>query len=193
MFQENEIARVLGALRELRAGEGTRLVAIDGLSGAGKSLLADVLQESLTGISVVRADDFYRPMDTGVLAQLSSADGYEQYFDWRRLRTDVLVPLSQGAASWYRRHDWSTNRLAEWHEVQPGGIVIVEGVFTVRPEIREFYGVTVFVEAPRDERVRRIHARDENVAWVDRWMAAEDWYLEHVRPADWVDHIVDGS
>ncbi len=181
---------MLSALEESRAGEGTTVVAIDGPSGVGKSTLADALREARNDVSLVRGDDFYRPMDRGARAKLGPAEGYEQYFDWRRLRSDVLVPLSQGMVGRYRRYDWSNDRLEEWHQVDPGEFVIVEGVYSTRPELRSFYSLTVFLETPRDERIRRILARDDDVAWVERWMAAEEWYVRHMRPAERADLVI---
>ena len=67
-MRHEEVTRVLSALEESRAGEGTTVVAIDGPSGVGKSTLADALREARNDVSLVRGDDFYRPMDRGARA-----------------------------------------------------------------------------------------------------------------------------
>ena len=168
----------------------TTLVAIDGLGGAGKSTLAMELGETLDTFSIVALDDFYRP----VAAALAPEQACDAYFDWQRLRDTVLAPLSRNSHACYQRYDWVSDALAEWHEVSPGGVVIVEGVYSTRPELRPRFDVTIFVDTPREERLARMLDRLYNdVAWVERWMAAEDWYLEHMRPLDHVDLVVDGS
>lgn len=169
----------------------TTLVAIDGLGGAGKSTLAMELGETLDTFSIVALDDFYRP----VAVALAPEQACDTYFDWQRLRDTVLAPLSRNSQhACYQRYDWVSDALAEWHEVSPGGVVIVEGVYSTRPELRPRFDVTVFVDTPREERLARMLDRLYNdVAWVERWMAAEDWYLEHMRPLDHVDLVVDGS
>jgi len=49
----------------------------------------------------------------------------------------------------------------------------------------------IFVEAPRDERLRRVLARDPNSGdWLTPWMSAEDWYLNQIRPQDIADLIL---
>ena len=69
----------------------------------------------------------------------------------------------------------------------------MDGVFSMRPELRALIDVAIFVETPRDERVRRMRARPQpSTSWIARWMAAEDWYLEHVAPHRHADLVIDG-
>jgi uridine kinase len=152
--------------------------------------VATALQDAAT----VAVDDFYRQMAAAERAMLGPKDGYDRYFEWKRLREDVLVPLFRESHARYRRYDWVTNGFAGWHEVEPGGVVIVEGVYSTRPELRPYFGVTIYVDTPREQRLARMLSRMyEDTSWVEHWMAAEDWYLEHVRPAEHVDLVVDGS
>src|SRR5208283_5368240 len=118
---------------------------------------------------------------------------YEKYFDWQRLRDEALIHLHGGQRVRYQRYDWSTDRLAEWIEVEPREIILVEGVFSTRPELREFLEVAIFIETPRDERIRRMVARpQQDTAWIDQWMAAEDWYLAHIAPHRHADLVIGG-
>ena len=194
MFTDRDKKRVLALLRRASVAGRTTLVAIDGLGGGGKSTLAAEVSEAIEEIAIVRVDDFYRPMADAKRAQLAPKEGYDRYFDWERLRDAVLVPLSAESRSRYRRYDWATDKLAESHQIGPGGIVIVEGVFSTRPELRPYFSVTIYVDTPREQRLGRMLSRMyENTSWVENWMAAEDWYLEHVRPKEHVDLVVDGS
>ena len=172
----------------------TTLVAIDGLTCAGKSTLAGQVAGELQDAAVVDVDDFYRPMAAEERAMLGPKESYDRYFDWERLLRDVLVPLSTHSRARYRRYDWVTNGLAEWHEIEPRGVVIVEGVYSTRPELRPYFSVMVYVDAPREVRLARLlDRRYPDVSWVDHWMAAEDWYAEHVDPANQVALVVHGS
>ena len=189
-FSGGDISNLRDLVREASTAGRTTLVGIDGLGGAGKSTLAAELSDALEAASIVVADDFYRPAG----GDLAPGEAYDAYFDWKRLRDAVLDPLSRNSQARYQRHDWAGDALAEWHEVPPGGVVIVEGVYSTRPKLRPFFGVTVFVETPRAQRLARMLARVyKDTAWVEQWMSAEDWYLEHVRPLDHVDLVVDGS
>jgi len=177
-----------------RRGKGRLIVGIDGLGGAGKSTLANGINDAFAGcVSIVRCDDFYRPLTGEESALLTPEESYEHYFDWRRLRDEALMPLREGRHVRYQRHDWSTDRLAEWIDVEPREIVIVEGVFSTRPELRPLLDVAIFIETPCAERIRRMRARPQpNTSWMARWLAAEDWYLAHVASHRHADLLLEG-
>jgi len=172
-------------------------VAVDGAGGAGKSTLAGAicaaLRETLQEIAIVRVDDFYRPLHDDVRAALDAEHGYRNYFDWMRLRDRALIPLRGGRAASYQRYDWTTGELSDRVTVKPAPVVLIEGVYSSRPELRPLLDLAIFVDTPRDLRMRRMSARGQNASdWIARWMAAEDWYLEHIRPADHADLVVRG-
>jgi len=194
MTLADAVRAVCATLNERRAA-GRRLFAgIDGAGGAGKSTLADGVRDAMRGnASIIRCDDFYRPLNKAKYASLTPEEAYQNYFDWRRLRDDALIPLRGGIPARYRRYDWSLDQLAEWIELEPREIVIVEGVYSTRPELRAVFDVAIFVETPRDERMRRMRARGrDSASWIERWMAAEEWYLEHIDPASTADLVIAG-
>jgi uridine kinase len=194
MFPRSDLDRVLGLIAQRSSTRSPLLVAIDGLGGAGKSTFATELSAHLPNSGIVGVDDFYRPMEHANRFKLASQGGYKQHFDWQRLRDEVLEPLSRRRRARFRRYDWATNGLADWRDVVPQDVVIVEGVFSTRPELRPLLGVTVYVDASREVRVARMRARRyEDLNWLESWMAAEEWYVEHIRPAEHVDLVLDGS
>lgn len=194
MFNSRDRMKVVTLVERASVVGHTTLVAIDGLGGAGKSTLAAQVLEAFENSAIVCVDDFYRPMAATERAALGPEEGYDRYFEWERLRDTVLAPLSKEFRARYRCYDWATNRLAEWRQVEPGRVVITEGVYSTRPEIRPYFGVTVYVDTPRELRLARMLGRRyEDVSWVEHWMAAEDWYEEHERPKEHVDLVVYGS
>ena len=193
MRPEEAVRKACALIETARSTRGAIIVAIDGAGGAGKSTLANGIQAAYGDSSIVQVDDFYRPLSDEQRAALDPHRGYERYFDWRRMRDSALAPLRAGTAARYRRYDWTTNRLAEWIKVAPCAIVMVEGVYSTRPELRRLIDVAIFVDTPRAERRHRMAARGQNPQdWIDRWMAAEDWYLENIMPAQHADLIVEG-
>jgi uridine kinase len=170
------------------------LVGIDGRSGAGKSSLARTLSEQLADVVVIHTDDFYRVMNESVRASLDARQGYFQYFDWNRLERQVLCPLAAGQPARYERYDWVKEQLAETIEIAPQGIILVEGVASTRPELRTYYDLRIWVETSDGERMRRQIARGENSPeWIDRWAAAEAFYVEQFRPRQSAHLIVAGE
>jgi uridine kinase len=181
---------LLGLPRRCR----TLLVAIDGPGGSGKSTIARALHRlAPDAVQVVEMDDFYR-----LSAERGSTDSAEigASFDWRRLRDQVLVPLSRDESARFQRYDWPTDELAEWRSIEPGGIVIVEGVYALRSELRGFFDFTIWVECPVEERLARGVVRDGEEAlarWHEEWMPEEDRYADAERPGDHAALVVGGG
>ncbi|MFF3419272.1 uridine kinase [Streptomyces sp. NPDC002698] len=192
---ETVAERVVAAARA-RADKGLVLIAVDGMGGSGKSTLASAVAR-LDDAVVVRGDDFYRPMDAGERADLTPAQGYDRYFDWQRLRDEVLTPLATGHDAAYRRYDWPTGSLAtdEACAVACDGIVLVEGVYTARPELADHYDLVVYVDTPPEESMRRLRARGDDhgpIDWEARWRLAEEHYLNTTRPRERAHLVVPG-
>jgi len=197
MRPEEAIDAACAATRVAQIGRATIVVAIDGGAGAGKSTLAKGIRDRLGRVSILRADHFFLPLNEYPAARLAPDQAYRLYFPWDRMRQEALIPLRCGQTARYQRYDWETDRLDQWVIVEPNEIVLVEGVYSARPEIRPLIDLAIFVETPRDERRKRMLARghlerDINNDWLAPWVAAEDWYFANVRPAEHADLVVAG-
>ncbi|MFC4338142.1 uridine kinase family protein [Salininema proteolyticum] len=159
----------------------TRVVAIDGPGGSGKSTFADLLADRLDA-SIVHTDDFA---------------SWDVPLDWYpRLRDEVLVPLSENRSARFRPFDWELGALRDVPiVVEPAEFVIVEGVSSSREAFRPYLSFSVWVETPREVRLRRGLDRDGEEAadfWAS-WMAEEDVYVRREDPAGKADMVVDGT
>jgi phosphoribulokinase len=171
-------------------------VGIDGQGGAGKSTLARELVEVLPlRTAIVQGDDFYSEIPDDERALLSPEEGYERYFDWHRLKSEVLASIEDRAAALrYRKYDWDSGALGNWADIPMPEVVIVEGVYTLRAALRAAFDITVFVQAGEAARIARQVARAENSSeWIDRWIAAEDYYVARERPWDRADYVINGE
>jgi uridine kinase len=189
-----EVIPVIGLILE-RMVHPVTLVAIDGHSAAGKTSLANEIRANFSDVQIVHMDDFYRVLGNAKRERLDAVGGYEFYYDWQRLEREVLQPLRQGQAGSYQPYDWATNRLSnEIKTVWPLGVVIVEGCYSARPELRKYYHALVFVETAAKERHERQRERaDATNAWLEKWEAAERHYLEQVNARAFADLVVTGS
>jgi uridine kinase len=189
---EHAITAVLQRLPRPTA-EVPALVCIEGLGGAGKTTLARALVARSNGITLVHGDDFYGPEERD-WRSWSPRQGYERYFDHRRIEREVLQPLKAGRPATFQRYDWQTNSLDGWITVEPRGIVLVEGVYLLRRDLRSYWDFSIYVDTPRELRQARLYARGENdEGWIARWAAAEDYYEQLENPAQAADLVVNGS
>lgn len=170
-----------------------RVLAVDGHSAAGKSMFADALA-SRTGAAVVRGDDFYRVMDEAERAELAPAEGVELYYDWQRMRDEVLLPLRAGTPAEYHPYDWDSGRLASrFVKVPAAAVVILEGLFVSRPKLQPLVDRSVLVDTPVGvRRSRQAERADASPEWLERWDAAERHFFRHVRPPRTFDLVVRG-
>ena len=166
---------------EQRPSSGTRLIGVDGCGGAGKSTFADQLSKHLGDAPIIHTDDF--------------ASWDEPIDWWPRMKEQVVEPLVQGAEARWQRYDWEQRELAEWHTLKRGGTVIIEGVTATRKEWREQLAYSIWIDCPRDLRLKRGLERDGQKAlpqW-ENWMAAEDKYIADQNPRDHADLVASGA
>ena len=169
------------------------MVALDGPSGSGKSTLALNLHKLLPGSQVVDLEFFYTEIGVDPPDGLSPEECYEQHVDWRALDAQVLRPLRRGEPGRYQLYDWIAEQKGDWVSVRPKGIVLIDGLYSMRPELIDAYDLTVYVDTPSTERSARLAKRPDNPAWVERWAIGFDWYIDHMRVKERADIVVSGE
>jgi para-aminobenzoate synthetase len=157
----------------------TRVVAIDGRSGAGKTVLAAALQSEL-GAPVVALEDLY-----------GGWDGLERGIDL--LVSEVLEPLSAGRAARVPRYDWVTGAWGTPWVLEPPEILIVEGVGAGARRAAADESTLVWMQAAASVRKKRALDRDgETFApYWDLWAGQEDAMLARERTPDRADVVID--
>jgi uridine kinase len=161
------------------AGVRTRIVAVDGPGGAGKSSLAQWLARKLDA-QVIHTDDFA---------------SWENPVDWwPDLLELALEPLAAGRPARYTPTSWSGAE-REPLLIEPSGFVILEGVTSSREAFRPYLAYSIWIETPRGLRLERGLERDGAHArrqW-EQWMEAEERYIERERPSDHADAVLSGD
>jgi uridine kinase len=190
-------------LMSLPRKQGTMLVAIDGPGGSGKSTVARLIAKHSENTSVLSMDDFFFPseMRGSATGDVSEVGGDQ---DWRRVLDQVLTPLARDQYCSYQRYDWASDKLQEWHNIAVGGVVIVEGVYSLRRELREIYDYKIWIDCPKDVYLARGLARSE-IEWPDRpleeslalweeqYIPAEERYAREHNSRNVADLIIDTS
>jgi len=186
------------------AGRPVR-VAIDGMTGVGKTTLRGLVAEELRarGREVVEAsgDDFHHQRSVRYRQGRASARGYyEDAYDYGALASKLLAPLGPGGAREVRlrHHDLDSDAvLTEEPTVWLGEAVtlVVDGSFLQRPELVGLWDWIILVEAPRAVSAARQVQRDGAPADPDdpyhaRYFGGYDVYVAERDPAAHADVIV---
>jgi uridine kinase len=175
------VAMLGAALRQAPARAGrTRVLAIDGRSGSGKTSLAQELRAGL-GAPVVSLEDLY-----------GGWDGLENGIDL--LVCEVLKPLAAGRTAWVPHYDWVARTWAEPVALDPPESLIVEGAGAGARRAAVYESLLVWLEAPLSVRKKRALDRDgETFAphW-ERWAAREEAMLARERTPERAHVVIDG-
>lgn len=166
------------------------VLAIDGRSGVGKSRLAEYLA-TRTNALLVSGDDFYRG---GVTLRHDSAKTLaDDCIDWRSQR-HVLTTLRNSANANYHRFDWDAfdgSLAATPVHLSPRPLIILEGVYSARPELSDLIDLALLIQATTTLRTQRLIAREGTIGpWERQWHRAEDWYFGQAAPNNRFDCIV---
>ena len=187
------LAELVDLINTLASRAPLTMVAFDGPSGSGKSTLALNLHRMLPGSQVVDLEFFYTETGVNPPGGLSPEECYEQHVDWRALDEQVLRPLLRGEPGRYQLYDWMAEQKGDWVSVTPEGIVLIDGLYSMRPELMDVYDLTVYVDTPPAERSARLAKRPDNPVWVERWAIGFDWYIGHMRVKERADIVVSGE
>jgi uridine kinase len=178
---DHRLIEVVAAIRACAppSGTTTRIVAIDGHGGSGKSSLAQLLSHELDA-PIVHTDDFA---------------SWENPVDWwPELIDRVLEPLARGQVASYTPTSWGGPERAPIVVAQ-SDIVLLEGVTSAREAFRPYLAYTIWVETPPDLCLRRGLERDgaEALAQWQQWMAGEARYIARERPQGHADKVLPGD
>ena len=178
-------------------------VGIDGPDASGKTFFANGLAAVLRdrGRPVVRisVDDFHHVRAVRYRLGRDSPQGFWLHaFDYGRLRSDVLDPLGPGGSRRYRpkAHDLATDAVLDLEPLvaPPGAVVVVDGLFLHRDELRSAFDRTVFLDVPFDETARRM-ARRDGIAGpgLRRYVEAQRLYFAACAPKERATILIDNT
>lgn len=200
-------ARLLERIHAVRVEHPVR-VAIDGPDAAGKTMLADELADVMraAGIEVIRAsvDGFHRSRAERYARGQNSPEGYyRDSFDHDALLENLLDPLGPGGSRIYRVacFDLEANEPlgAEPALAANDAVLLFDGVFLLRPELRAAWDFSVFVATEFDVILDRARTRDvpslgtpEAVEqrYRDRYIPGQQIYFAEAQPQRIADAVV---
>ncbi len=153
------------------------VVAIDGLCGSGKSTFAELLR-SVYDCNLFHADDFFLPKELRTPERYATPGGNVH---WERIKNEILEPLKQNTAFSYRPFDCSTMDYGAPVHVEPKLINIIEGSYSMHPELISAYDLKIFLKTDPETQLSRICARngaEQSRMFKEKWIPLENKYFE---------------
>ncbi|MEV6813086.1 uridylate kinase [Micromonospora sp. NPDC051296] len=186
----------------------TLRVCADGPDAAGKTTLADDLAVHLSRFRpVIRLsiDRFHRPEAVRRRRGSLSPEGfYRDSFDHDVIVEAVLRPLGPGGDGRYLpgMFDYRADRATGEVTVQApaAAILLFDGVFMLRPELRDFWDLSIYLHADPEVALARARVRDLEVfgsvevieeRYRRRYLPGQELYRAEARPAEVATVVLD--
>jgi uridine kinase len=200
------VEELAAIVRRAATVDGCR-VAVDGVDGAGKTVLADELAGVLTadGTPVVRVsiDGFHQPREVRYRRGRDDPEGFfRDSYDYDAFVSLVLEPLGPGGTGVYvpAIRDVGSDRAVERVGVQASkdAVLVVDGVFLQRDELVVFWDVAIWVDVPLAVTYHRMAARDGSspdpaAPSNRRYVEGQRIYLRACEPASRATIVLDNT
>lgn len=186
-------------------------VGIDGIDAAGKTTLADDLAGCVQGRGrpVIRAslDGFHQPRRVRYARGPLSPEGYYyDSFDYAAVTSALLIPLGPQGHRQYRTHafDFRTDApVAVPASTAPhDAILLFDAVFLLRPELVDYWDVTIFLQIAPEAALARALERDRALfgsaeaiyeRYTRRYLPGQQIYLAQCHPEVRATIVIDNS
>ncbi len=177
---------LLQKIKAIEPKRKTLLIGIDGVGGAGKTTLSTYLQGNLPNSTIVQLDDFYVP----ALGRT----------DRNRVIEQVFTPLEHDVSVTYQVYNWVADSLDASIFINPGGIVIIEGVYALHPDFVLYYDYKIWINCSSEigfqrgiDRDKKRDGVDNSEKWKTIWMPNEKEYVDMQNPQQCADYIYEGT
>lgn len=186
---------------------GTRaMVAIDGIDGSGKTTLVGEIARRIDTrpVVIVHADNFLNTASLRNARGRYAPEGHWlDLYDYGALRTLALDPLRPEGTGVHvdASYDLTTDSVITspvTRSAEVDAVVLVEGLFLHRDELRDYWDMSVFVSVSFEEAVRRIASRDggnpdpDHVS-MQRYIGGNRLYFDQCKPWEQATVVIDNS
>lgn len=174
----NKLLELIDIIKKLPHKHKTLLIAIDGRGGSGKTTLALIIKKSFPEARIITTDDFYNKIIEKI--------------DERLLRKQILEPLSKDLPTKYMEYN---GKIRKPRIIEPGGIVIIEGVYAFHSSVSNYYDFKVWINIPLELVNKRVKKRDGyfDKDWNKFHRPKEDKYLKKDSPKSRADLIISNT
>ncbi len=167
----------------------TAIIGIDGCCAAGKTTLANQLAAKY-GFQIIRMDDFFLPPEMRTAQRLTQAGGNIHY---ERFNNEVAACLKSGKSFEYNVFSCKLGKFAGKCAISPERPVIIEGSYSMHPEIPDIYDLKIFLKIDSETQLKRIlerNGKDALEVFKSKWIPLENRYFAEFYIAEKCDIII---
>lgn len=166
-------------------------IAIDGRCASGKTTLSRQLHQSVGGICMHMDDYFLRP-------EQRTSERYAEpggNVDHERFLEEVLMPWIHKKDIEYQPFDCQSMSLTKSITVSYRPILIVEGSYSMRPELNKYYDYRIFMTVNKEKQTERIQKRnpDKIEKFLNTWIPYEENYFAYYHIEKQCDVVINTS
>ncbi len=170
-------------INEILQSESQVIVAIDGMSGSGKTTFANALCE-VRPSTLIHMDDFFLRPEQRTHERLNTPGGNS---DTERILNEVILPIYNDKSFIYKPFNCHIMDFDESRVVVPKEVVIIEGSYSCHPDLFEFCDLHIFLYTDEVNQIKRIQKRsgfEKAKSFINTWIPLENKYFEHYKIMD---------
>jgi uridine kinase len=210
---------IIKQIQDLYSKSKPILVAVDGVDGSGKSVFAKNLTQKLDILNkktnyqdwtvvLASTDDFHNPKQTRYCQGRESAKGfYEDSFNYPKLKELLLNPFKSGVGFYKTKYfdcDLDFRVESEFQILRPKTVLIFEGIFSLRPDLREYWDLSIFLDVGFDETLKRNISRDQDLNRLNeaeevermyklKYQPGQELYFKDAKPKSFANIVIDNA
>ncbi len=163
-------------------------VSIEGRAASGKTTTAKLIA-SIFDATVISMDDYFLPLDRKTEERLAIPGGN---IDAERFEAEILSHCHEDNLT-HCQFDCHNQVLLKPINEKRKAVLLVEGVYSFRPDFRKYYDVAVLLKTDEDtQRLRILDRGGEELLhrYITEWMPLEETYFQSTSPQVAVDLVV---
>lgn len=187
------------------------VIGISGIDASGKTTftrtLAEELEQDGYKVQMIHLDDFHYPADIRRSNSVPPAQAYyARTFDYHRVIKELLQPIQSGLPLTRELLCLDLEKdefcLIRRYDIDRNTIVLMEGVFLFRPELRDLFDFKVYLHIDFDTCLERVVARDgylfgspENIVrrYKEKYLPGQSLYFQEANPMETADLVLDNT
>jgi uridine kinase len=153
------------------------VIAIDGMTGSGKTTLAEELSQ-VYNAPIFHADDYFLPPELRTEERLNEPGGNIHYEKMKKEIIDILVEGKINSTIKYKPFICKKQSYGEEKSFKLSKINIVEGSYCLNPYFGKYYDISVFLTINEKSQIERLTKRCPQMInnFINKWIPLEKKY-----------------